>query len=58
MAYVVTFEHPCGEYESFAVSSYCVELAIMDAKEKANKKHNHSGYDFYNDSSVVSVIRV
>ena len=58
MRYVVTFEHPCGECESYTVNSSCIEIAIMDAKEKANEEHNHSGYNFYNDSDVLSVIRV
>lgn len=56
MAYVVTFEKGDGSHESFTVGSYCVELAIMDAKEKADEKYNHSG--FYRDSDVFSIIRV
>ena len=58
MRYVVTFEHPCGEHESYTVSSSCVEVAIMDAKEKANENHNHTGYNFYSDIDILSVIRV
>ena len=58
MTYVVTFDHWTGEHECFTVNASCVEIAIMDAKKAANEKHNHSGYDFYGDSNVVSVIRV
>ena len=57
MAYIVTFDHWTGEHECFTVNSSCIEIAIMDAKEKANEKHNSSN-DFYLDSNVVSVIRV
>ena len=58
MTYVVTFGNWTGEHECFTVDASCVEIAIMDAQEKANEKHNHSGYNFYGDSNVVSVIRV
>ena len=57
MTYVVTFDHWTGEHECFTVNSPCVEIAIMDAKEKAKEKHN-SDKDFYYDCNVVSVIRV
>ena len=57
MAYVVTFEHWTGEHECFTVNSSCVEIAIIDAKEKAKEKHK-SDSNFYYDCNVVSVIRV
>lgn len=58
MTYVVTFDHWTGEHECFTVNAPCAEIAIMDAKKKANEKYCHSGYDFYGDDNVVSVIRV
>ena len=33
MTYVVTFEN-CEGFETYTVNASCIELAIMDAKEK------------------------
>ena len=55
MTYVVTFENYNGECECFTVNASYMELAIMEAKEKANEKHGHH---CYRDSDVLSVIRI
>lgn len=55
MKYVVTFEHYNEECESFTVNAPYMELAIMEAKEKASEKHGHR---CYGDSDVLSVVRV
>ena len=54
MTYVVTFEDYKGNYESYTVNASCVEIAVMDANEKAYERKG-SGYC---DSDVLSVIRV
>ena len=57
MRYVVTFDD-CGErLDSIVVSASCVELAVMEAKEKANDMHSDVT-NYYCDSDVLSVIRV
>ena len=55
MTYVVTFENYNGECECFTVNASYMELAIMEAKDKASEKHGHR---CYGDSDVLSVIRI
>lgn len=55
MTYVVTFENYNRECECFVVNASYMELALMEAKEKAYEKH---GYRCYGDSDVLSVIRI
>lgn len=59
MTYLVTFENYNSDdstYETFEVHAPCADLIVIYAKEKADEKHNTSGY--YSDSDVVSIIRI
>lgn len=54
MTYVVTFED-CDRCECYIVNASCVEIAVMDAKERVNEE---CGYHKYSDCDVISVIRI
>lgn len=55
MKYVITFDNYDGECECFTVNAPYMELAIMEAKEKAYEKY---GYGCYGDSDILSIIRI
>ena len=57
MRYVVTFDDGNEKPDSIVVSASCAELAIMEAKEKANDMHPDVT-NYYGDCDVLSVIRV
>ena len=44
MTYVVTFENYNRECECFVVNASYMELALMEAKEKAYEKHGYRCY--------------
>ena len=57
MRYVVTFDDGNEKLDSIVVSASCAEIAIMEAKEKANDMHPYVT-NYYSDCDVLSVIRV
>lgn len=54
MTYVVTFENNDGYHHCVTVTASCVEIAVMEAKERINIGSPY----YYCDSDILSVIRV
>ena len=57
MRYVVTFDDCGDKCDSIVVSASCIEIAIMEAKKKANDMHLDVD-NYYCDSDILSVIRI
>lgn len=54
MTYVVIFEHWNDTYKTYSVESSNIDLAIIDAKDEARKRHKVE----FSDSDILSVIRI